>query len=81
MKLSEIEAALSEELFKIAPDITMDDIDRNAELREEFDIDSIDFLNLVSALGNRFNLPMPEADYPQMVAYNDLASYLAGKLP
>ncbi len=70
------ETALAEELQKIAPDIELDDIDRGSDLREEFDIDSMDFLNLVTALGKRFGIPMPEADYPRMQSFDDLAAYL-----
>ncbi len=70
------ETALAEELYKIAPDIELDDIDRSGDLRDEFDIDSMDFLNLVTALGKRFGIPMPEADYPRMQSFDDLAAYL-----
>ena len=79
MTQADIETALAEELYKIAPDIALDDIDRKEDLREEFDIDSMDFLNLVTALGKRFDLPMPEADYPQMASFDDLIRYLAEK--
>ncbi len=71
------EAVLAEELKKIAPDIDLDDVDRDGDLREEFDIDSMDFLTLVTALGKRMGLEMPEADYGQMGSFNDLAAYLA----
>ncbi|MCK8462453.1 acyl carrier protein [Aliiroseovarius sp. S1339] len=81
MTQAEIETALTNELYKIAPDVSLDDIDRAGDLREEFDIDSMDFLNLVAALGKRFNLPMPEADYPQMSCFDDLVRYLVDKSP
>ena len=74
--MSQSATALAEELYKIAPDIEPDDIDRSADLREEYDIDSMDFLNLVTALGKRFQLEMPEADYPRMQTFNDLVAYL-----
>ena len=74
--MSQFATALAEELYKIAPDIELDDIDRSADLREEYDIDSMDFLNLVTALGKRFQLEMPEADYPRMQTFNDLVAYL-----
>ncbi len=76
----DIETALAEELYRIAPDIPLDDIDRAGDLREEFDIDSMDFLNLVTALGKRFNLPMPESDYPKMDSFKALTTYLQGEL-
>jgi acyl carrier protein len=80
MTRDDIETALTEELHRIAPDIGIGDIDRQGELRDEFDIDSIDFLTLVTALGKRFDLPMPEADYPKMGSFDALAGYLAAEL-
>jgi acyl carrier protein len=45
-------------------------------LREEFDIDSMDFLNLVSALSKSLDLAMPEEDYSEMGSYDALLTYL-----
>lgn len=69
-------AAVASELRRIAPDIGLEEIDQDNDMREEFDIDSLDFLNLVTALGKRFGLDMPEADYPKMRSFNDLVDYL-----
>ena len=80
MAAPDIASALAEELYKIAPDVPLDDIDRTGDLREEFDIDSMDFLKLIAALGKRFDLPMPESDYPKMDSFNALATYLQGEL-
>ena len=60
----EVEGILREELRQIAPEVDMNMMDPDADLREEFDIDSMDFLNLVTALGQRLRLDMPEEDYP-----------------
>ncbi len=79
MNTSDLEAILRAELHRIAPEIEIDDIDKDAELRDEMDIDSMDFLTLVTALGKRLNLEMPEADYPQMNTFNDLLGYLGKK--
>ena len=79
MTQKEIESALIAELARITPDIDIEDVDRSHDLREEFDIDSIDFLNLVTALAKRFDLYMPEADYPQMDSFNHLRDYLIAK--
>lgn len=79
MTRNDIENVLTAELTRIAPDIDLSDIDRAGDLREEFDIDSIDFLNLVTALAKRFGLDMPEADYPQMDTFDHLRDYLIAK--
>lgn len=77
----EIETALAEEIGQIAPEIRLETVDRGADLREEFDLDSIDFLALVTALGKRFSLEMPEADYRQMQSYDDMVRYLRSHAP
>jgi len=79
MTRADIETAIAEELHRIAPEIEMNDIDRSEDLRDECDIDSMDFLNLVTALGQRFGAAMPEADYPQMRSFEALTDYLVEK--
>ncbi len=75
----DVEAVLREELRQIAPEVDIALVDPKADLREEFDIDSMDFLNLVTALGQRLDLEMPEADYPRMSTYASLLAYLGEK--
>ncbi len=79
MTQTDIEALLKAELHLIAPDIEIEDVDRDEDLREEFDIDSLDFLNLVTALGKALNTPMPEADYAKMGTFNEIIAYLTQK--
>ncbi len=79
MTQTDIEALLQGELHLIAPDIEIGEIDRDEDLREEFDIDSLDFLNLVTALGKALNTPMPEADYSKMGTFNEMIAYLTQK--
>ncbi len=71
-----IYALLAEHLRRVAPEIPIDDIDRSADLRDEFDIDSMDFMTLITGLGKALSLPMPEADYDQMRSFDDLLGYL-----
>ncbi|MFZ7091382.1 acyl carrier protein [Primorskyibacter sp. 2E233] len=79
MTQPDITALLTEELHRIAPEIDLDDIDRAEDLREELDIDSMDFLTLVTALGKRLGLEMPEADYDQMRSFDAMVQYLRAK--
>ena len=80
MNVQQAEAALTEELHRIAPDVEVVDIDRAGDLREEFDIDSMDFLNLVTALNKRFGIPVPEPDYPRLATFSGAVAYLAEKV-
>ena len=82
MTLDEIRAAFIADLTAVAPDIDADSLRDNDHLQDDLGLDSMDFLNLVSALHKRLGLPIPEADYPRLattalaVAYLDQA--LAG---
>ena len=69
-------ALLAKHLGRIAPEIPIDEIDRSTDLRDEFDIDSMDFMTLITGLSKELSLPMPEADYDQMRSFDDLAAYL-----
>lgn len=73
----DVSTGLAEELHRIAPDVSLEDIDLTADLRDEFDIDSMDFLSLMIALSKRFDLEMPETDYPKMQSFSALANYLS----
>jgi acyl carrier protein len=72
------EQILMSQLNGIAPEIEIEIeiVDRDADIREEFGMDSMDFLNLVTALSKQINLEMPEDDYQQMTSFNALLKYL-----
>lgn len=76
MNENEIKAALLDELAKIAPDIDAADVDAAGDLREEFDIDSMDFLNLVTALHERLGIAIAESDYRQLGTLDNAISFL-----
>jgi len=80
MTRNDITAVLIEELGRIAPETDASRLDPNAELREELDIDSMDFLNLVTALSERLKIDISETDYPNLVTFSDVVDYLAQRL-
>lgn len=80
MTKQELETVLTEALRRIAPDVDVAEIDRDGDLRQEFDINSIDFLNLITALGKRFSLPIPEEDYPRLRSFAAIGDYLVEKV-
>jgi acyl carrier protein len=80
MTRDDITAVLIDELGRIAPETDASRLDPNAELREELDIDSMDFLNLVTGLHERLNLDIPEIDYPKLATIGHTVDYLAHRL-
>jgi acyl carrier protein len=81
MKSDDIRRVVLEELSNIAPETDPSGIDPGTDLREALDIDSMDFLNFITALHKRLGVPIPEADYPKLFTIDDAAGYLALKLP
>jgi len=76
----DVQKLAAESLRQIAPDIDIGDVDRRSDLRDEFDIDSLDFINLVSRLGKELNIDIPEKDYPDMVvSFDALVDYLKNR--
>lgn len=80
MNIADVDAILREELGKIAPEVDLDTIDPSANLREALDIDSMDFLNFVTALHHRLGLDIPELDYPKLGTLDGATAYVMGKV-
>lgn len=77
--MSDITKVVREELYKIAPDIEFETVDRTAPLHDEFDIDSMDHLNFITALHQRLGIDIPETDYPQLASVDGAIAYLTAK--
>lgn len=71
---------LTAAISRVAPEVELDDVDRDADLREETDIDSMDFLNVVTAVHEATGLEIPERDYPSLATVNGFVDYLASRL-
>ena len=76
----DISAVLRKELRNIAPEIDMNSVDPSADLREALDIDSMDFLNFITAIHQRLSVNIPEIDYPKLMTLDGGVSYLKAKL-
>ena len=64
-------------LHRIAPETDIDQLDPDASLQDELDIDSMDFLNLMTALYEEAGIDVPERDYPQLATLNGCVAYVA----
>ena len=80
MTRDDVAAVLIDELGRIAPETDASRLDPNAELRDELDIDSMDFLNLVTALADRLMIDIPETDYPRLATVGRAVDYLVRKM-
>jgi acyl carrier protein len=70
-------ALLGRLLHGIAPEADLAEADPNALLQEELDLDSMDFLNLVTALHDETGIDVPERDYPQLATITGFVTYVS----
>jgi acyl carrier protein len=77
MTPDEVRAALAEAFRRIAPNVDLLAIDPDADLREEVDIDSMDFLNALIEVERRTGVAVPESDYEQVDTLAKLTAYIA----
>ena len=76
MTREELTELLANQIGRIAPEIEFSKVDPSEDLRDAFEIDSMDFLNLVTALHERLNIEIPEKDYDQLGTVNAFLDYL-----
>jgi len=57
-----------------------DNLDEDKPLRDQLDLDSMDFLDIVMELRKRHKLQIPEEDYPQLASLMSCVNYLEPKL-
>ncbi len=75
----EIEQAVITALLSVAPEADAASIDPKRPLREQLDIDSMDFLNFIVALHRDLGVDVPERDYPKLATLESSVSYLLAK--
>ena len=80
MTRQEIEDLVKKALYDVAPDIAGLDINPDETFREQFEIDSMDFLNFTIGLTKATGLQIPEADSEKLATLKGAVDYLQAKL-
>lgn len=78
MNASDSRSLLLRLLGTIAPEVDLDALDPDAPLPEALDLDSMDFLNLVTAVEEETGLRIPERDYPSLSTLAAFTAHIAG---
>ena len=81
MTPDEIKEILLRVLGEIAPEVDPAAIRTDVDLRDQLDIDSMDFLNFVIGIDEELHVEIPEGDYPQLVTLDGFVEYLSARLP
>jgi acyl carrier protein len=73
---AEVRAAVLRALGDIAPEADFASLKPDVPLRDQLDLDSMDILNLVTALHDALGVEIPEADYPRLTTLDACVEYL-----
>ncbi len=76
MAPAEIRQVIIGILSKIAPDEDLSSLDDTKPFREQMELDSMDFLDIVMELRKAYRIQIPEEDYHHLVTMQSTVEYL-----
>lgn len=76
MTNSEIKQVILDILSSIAPDDDLSNLNDAQPFREQLELDSMDFLDIVMELRKRYRVQIPEEDYGHLASMNSTVAYL-----
>ena len=79
MTKEDIKKVVLDIISEIAPDEDLSNVQPNVRLREQLDLDSMDFLDIVMELRKQHGIEVPEEDYQQLASLDSCADYLTPK--
>lgn len=77
----QLKATALQVLHGIAPEVDVDALEPATPLRQQVDLDSMDWLNFLIGLHQRLGVNIPEADYAQLVTLDNVLDYLQSRQP
>jgi len=67
-------------LAELAPEVDVQALRPEVRLRDQLDLDSMDFLNFLIGIDEQLGVDIPEADYPHLATLDSIYAYLHKKL-
>ena len=80
MTSAEIRDAIVDILSDIAPDEDLSSLDEDVAFRDQLELDSMDFLDIVMELRKRYRIQIPEEDYPELASMSSTVRYLEPRM-
>ena len=80
MTETEMRQIVRQALSNVAPEVDVDAIDPAKDLRDQIDIDSVDFLNFVIGLHKELGIEIPDADVAKLGTLNGCVAYLQSRM-
>jgi acyl carrier protein len=79
MTKDDIKKIVLEIIEEIAPDEDLTDVKPDVRLRDQLDLDSMDFLDIVMELRKQHSIEVPEDEYQELASLDSCANYLLPK--
>lgn len=79
MEKTEVRQIVLDIIADIALDEDVTNIDDDKALRDQLDLDSMDFLDIVMELKKQHKIEVPQEDYPKLASMNSCVEYLGPK--
>ena len=76
MNQEQIKQEVLAALLEVAPEIEAKTLDHDKNLRDQYPLDSIDFLHFVLNIEKRLGVKISETDYPKLSSLNGSIKYL-----
>jgi acyl carrier protein len=78
--VAELRTAVLSALRQVVPDVDTTTLRANVNVREQVDMDSIDFLRFLVVISKTLGVDVPETDYARLATVDSTVTYLAGRL-
>ncbi len=67
-------------IARIAPDVDTTALPHDVDFRDEAELDSMDFLGVLTAIQEQTGVEVPEIDYAQIITVDQFTEYLTARL-
>ena len=80
MKAEEIRTMIVEVIHEIVPDEDLSNLKGDVRIRDQIEMDSMDFLDVVMELRKRYSIVVPEDDYMELATLDSSVAYLEPRM-
>lgn len=80
MTAPQVRQAILDIIARIAPDEDLSDVNDSDRLRDQIELDSMDFLDIVMELRKVYGIEVPESDYMELSTLQRSVAYLQPRM-
>ena len=80
MKKEELERIIIKQILEVAPDIEESEIILNQNIQQTLEIDSFDFLSILTGMNDKVGVEVPESDYSKVDTVENMLEYFLKRI-